>query len=632
MSSDGMSKFIKALTAAGELKIVDAAVSSKLEITEITDRISKLDHGGPALLFSNTGTDFPVLINALGSEKRIKIAFSNQSPIDISKEVLSLFQQLTSSSDDLLSKLKKIPELRKVARMMPKKKKGKGRCQEVIMSEVSLDKLPILTCWPADGGPFITFPLVHTLDPTTGSRNVGMYRMQVLSKKETGMHWHMHKTGARHFREYKKAGKRMPVAVALGGDPVYTYCATAPLPDGIDEYLLAGFIRKKPVRLVKCLTQEMWVPEDADFIIEGYVDPLENLVLEGPFGDHTGFYSLADYYPSFHVTAITHKKNAVYPATIVGIPPQEDAWIAQATEELFMDPLKLSMIPELTDFHLPVPGVAHNIGLFSIQPDYPGMGKKILNSVWGAGQMMFTKFGVVFDQTQDLRSYSDLAREFTKRVNPLKDILITNGPLDILDHSSDVLGIGGKMGVDASGQPEITEFPDSEALGTAIHKFRSYNPEVIHVSTELVDSGISFGLIICRKNEKLLAKRIFNEIVLDPSFGKIKFWVLTDINLQDMSWFDVTWIVGSNVDPSRDVFIKEMPGKPGAGILMIDATRKSKEYDQFLRDWPNPVVMNKETISLVNKKWPGYQLGPLLISPSERFAPLMRGDEAVAQN
>ncbi|MDX1285495.1 MAG: menaquinone biosynthesis decarboxylase, partial [Draconibacterium sp.] len=372
--------FIKALEGQGELIRIRDFVNPDLEITEITDRFSKLNEGGKALYFENTGTEFPLLINALGSEKRISLAFRRNSIAELEKEIEKLFKDLMSPKENLWDKLKLLPKLKDVSKWMPKKVKGKGTCQEVIMSDPDLGKLPVLKCWPADGGPFITLPGVHTVDPETGAPNLGMYRMQVFEKNLTGMHWHRHKTGANHFEKYKKMGKKMPVSVALGGDLIYTYAATAPMPENIDEYLLAGFLRKKPVKLVKCLTNDLYIPEDSDFVIEGYVDPEEDFIWEGPFGDHTGFYSLADWYPKFHITCITHRKDAIYPATIVGIPPQEDAYIGLATERIFLSPIRMTMVPELKDMTLPVAGVAHNFTIAQIEKTYPGQAVKVMNS------------------------------------------------------------------------------------------------------------------------------------------------------------------------------------------------------------------------------------------------------------
>jgi 4-hydroxy-3-polyprenylbenzoate decarboxylase len=354
MGYRNLQQFISELDNSGELIKIKEFADPELEIAEITDRISKLPGGGKALLFENTGTQFPVLINSMGSNSRICMALGISNLDEASEKISLLFNQLASEKSNFWQKLKMLPMLKEVSSLMPSKISRKGKCQEIIMNTPDLSKLPILKCWPLDGGRFVTLPLVHTIDPETGFKNTGMYRLQVFSANTTGMHWHRHKTGARHFEAYKKLGKKMPVAVSLGGDPAYTYAATAPLPENIDEYMFAGFLRKKKVELVKCITQEIYVPSDADFVLEGYIDPTEEYKLEGPFGDHTGFYSLEDYYPVFHVTCITHRKDAVYPATIVGVPPQEDAWIAKATERIFLSPIRMALVPEIIDMNLPV--------------------------------------------------------------------------------------------------------------------------------------------------------------------------------------------------------------------------------------------------------------------------------------
>ncbi|MBK5283914.1 MAG: UbiD family decarboxylase, partial [Bacteroidia bacterium] len=354
--------WIKTLEEAGELVRIREYVNPVLEIPEITDRVSKASgDGNKALLFENTGTGFPLLINSMGSEKRMAMALGVEKLDDVGKQIEELLKQLMKPKDSISEKLKMLPTLSAISSWMPKVKSGKGNCQDVVMQNPDITKFPVLKCWPEDGGPFLTLPIIHTKDPNTGIRNVGLYRMQVYEPTLTAMHWHRHKVSARHFAEHKKLGLKMPVAVALGGDPVNTYAATAPMPEGIDEYMLAGFIRKKKVELVQCLTQDVQVPADADIIIEGYIDPQEDFILEGPFGDHTGYYSLADYYPRFHITCITHRRDAVYPATIVGIPPQEDAWIGKATERIFLVPIKMTMVPEIVDMELPVEGVFHNL-------------------------------------------------------------------------------------------------------------------------------------------------------------------------------------------------------------------------------------------------------------------------------
>ena len=385
--------FILDLEKHHELIRVKEFVNPELEITEIVDRFSK--NNGPALLFEKTGTNFPLLINAFGSEKRMALALGVQHLDEVAKDIEQLFKSLMSPKDSITDKLKMLPQLAEIGSWMPKQVSGRGDCQQVIMQNPDLKKLPVMTCWPYDGGPFITLPVIHTNDPNTGQRNVGMYRMQVFDSRLTGMHWHKHKVSAKHFAEYKKLGKKMPVAVSLGGDPVYTYCATAPLPENVDEYMLAGFLRKKKVKLVKCLTQEIYVPNDADIIIEGYVDPNDELIWEGPFGDHTGYYSLADWYPRFHVTAITHRKDAVYPSTIVGVPPQEDAWLGKATERIFLAPIKMTVVPEIIDMEMPIEGVFHNLTIVKIKKDFAGQAQKVTNAMWGAGQMMFNKILIV---------------------------------------------------------------------------------------------------------------------------------------------------------------------------------------------------------------------------------------------
>ncbi len=631
MARSGSRVFIDQLRKNGELIEIDVSVNPKLQVCEITDRISKQKNGGKALLFTKTGTDFPILINSLGSLRRIEIAFGGKNPDELAQMLSQIAKGFIKSPSGLLGKIGLLPQLRRLGSWMPKKLKKRGVCQEVLMENPDLSKLPILTCWPHDGGPFITLPLVHTIDPENGSRNLGMYRMQVMDSTTTGMHWHMHKTGARHYKGYKSKGMIMPVAVALGGDPVYTYSATAPLPDGIDEYLLAGYIRQKRVNLVKCLTQDIWVPEDADIIIEGYVDPDEDLVDEGPFGDHTGFYSLADYYPRFHVTCVTHRKNAVYPATIVGIPPQEDAWIALATEKLFLPPLKISMIPELLDMHMPEAGVAHNLALFSINHDYPGQGKKVLNSIWGAGQMMFNKFAVVSGADTDIRNYSSLIKTVCRKVDPEKNLFFADGPLDVLDHSADVFAFGGKLGFDATGPDREEDFASREDILEKMAALRSNFPEIKSVNSELITDSIPIVIITFKKSRKNHCREIVEELLVQLDNEYIPFWVFVDHTVNDKDLHQLVWIVGNHVDPQRDVWVKADPKRTGRGRLFIDATRKTKNFDGFERKWPNPVLMDKATIDYVDNIWNSLRVGPLIPSPSSYYRPLEEPGDAVVK-
>src|SRR3984893_1087838 len=514
MAYKNLLQFIQVLEETGELVRIKAYVNPNLEIAEITDRISKTPNGGKALLFENTGYDFPVLMNAYGSEKRICLALGISHLDDIAKEIESLFKLLTRPKESILDKISLLPKLGQFASWMPKVRTGKGDCQEIIMKEPNLTKLPIITCWPKDGGPFITLPIIHTKDPNTHIRNVGMYRMQLFSPVLTGMHWHKHKVSAKHFSEYKKLNKRMPVAVALGGDPVYAYAATAPLPDNVDEYMLAGFLRKKKVELVRCLTQpELEVPADADIVIEGYVDPEEAPVWEGPFGDHTGYYSLPDWYPSFHVTAITHKKNAIYPATIVGIPPQEDAWLGKATERIFLAPMKMMMIPEIVDMEMPVEGVFHNLVIAQIHKTFAGHGQKVMSAMWGAGQMMFNKILVLVDEGVSITDYLSLAKYVLGNVNPATDITFAQGPMDVLDHSCSKLGFGGKMCIDGTKKFEeetderyATEgemfLPDSDWL--------SAFPEIKSVNRQLLEREIPCLIVSVLKTRKGQVRALHN--------------------------------------------------------------------------------------------------------------------------
>lgn len=635
MSYSGLNDFVLLLEQKGELVRISRKVATALEITEIVDRVSKSPGGGKALLFENNGTAFPLLINAYGSESRICLALGHHSLDQIGSEIESLFKQLAGPSGNLLDKLRLLPLLSKVASWMPKRKSGRGRCQEVVMEQPDLSRLPVLTCWPADGGPFITLPCVVTRDPETGIRNVGMYRMQVFGPDLTGMHWHKHKTGARHYQEYKKLGRRMPVSVVLGGDPAYTYAATAPLPDQIDEYLLAGFLRKKRVELVKCLTNDLEVPEDADFVIEGYVDPSEDLIWEGPFGDHTGFYSLADWYPKFHVTCLTHRKGAIYPATIVGIPPQEDAYIGLATEKIFLAPMKLTLVPELKDMYLPPDGVAHNLTLARIGKSYAGQALKAMNAMWGAGQMMFNKIMVVTDQENRWSDLTEFVRISCARVDPANDILFSSGPMDVLDHSASRFAFGSKMGIDATTKfpEEMGDVPASATLprSEACQSLTSLFAEVKTVNATLFDREIPVLIVGVAKDQGGGLAQLADQLLQNALLAQVKFLVLVDAELPVDNLHAVVWYVTGNIDPKRDCRIVKANSGKEVNHLVVDGTRKTMQADGFTRDWPNPVVSSPETIEKIDRIWPELGLGAATSSPSQVYHPLLRGDGAVSE-
>ncbi|TCS84139.1 menaquinone biosynthesis decarboxylase [Tepidibacillus fermentans] len=486
MAYRDLREYIQDLERNGLLKRIRTEVDPELEIAEITDRVSKMPGGGPALLFENVkGYDIPVLTNAMGSYDRIKLALEVDDLDDIGKRIMEFLDN--PSPTGLMAKIKTLPKLAEINSFIPKIVKS-GPVQEVVITDQpSLDKFPILKTWPQDGGKFITMPLVFTKDPETGTRNCGMYRMQVFDHQTTGMHWHKHKDGALHQHKLKKdkdKPRRMEVAVAIGADPAVIYSATAPLPPEIDEMLFAGFLRKSPVELVKCKTVDLEVPAHAEIVLEGYVD-VDELRMEGPFGDHTGYYSLADLYPVFHLTAITHRKNPIYISTLVGKPPQEDVYLGKATERIFLQLLKV-MVPEIKDMNMPPEGVFHNCVIVSIKKRYPFQAKKVMNALWGLGLMMLSKLIIVVDEEVDVQNVSEVAWRVFNNIDPRRDITIIDGPLDDLDHSSPMPFIGSKMGIDATkkwpSEGHTREWPDDVEMSTEIkalvdRKWKDYGIE-----------------------------------------------------------------------------------------------------------------------------------------------------------
>jgi 4-hydroxy-3-polyprenylbenzoate decarboxylase len=448
MAWDGMGAFVDALEQRGELVRVRRRVDPRLEIAAVADRVMKA--GGPALLFEDVpGSRFPLLINAFGTRRRMSMALGVDDLEEHARAIEELVRtRAPGSARELAQLAMKLPDLAHV----PPRAVSRAPCQEVVRTgdAVDLDALPILTCWPEDGGPFITLPQVITRDPETKVRNVGCYRMQKLDRKSTAMHWQVHKTGARHFRTAKEMKlDRLDVAVALGGDPALTYAATAPLPDGIDEWMFAGFLRRRAVGTIGCKTVDLEVPADADFVLEGYVDPREALVDEGPFGDHTGYYTPVDRFPRFHVTAVTHRKDAVFPATLVGPPPMEDAWLGKATERLFLPLLKM-IFPEVVDMNLPVEGAFHNLVLVSIKKQYPFHAARLAHGLWGSGQMSFSKVICVLDADVDVQNVGEVAWRLLANLDPKRDLAFVDGPIDQLDHGANQALWGSKVCIDAT--------------------------------------------------------------------------------------------------------------------------------------------------------------------------------------
>jgi len=452
---DTLAQFVSRLDQAGELVRIRQPVSLNLELCEVADRVMKQPGGGAALLFeqpilmNGQPSAFPVGINLFGSMRRMCIALGVDSLDDIGRRIDELLAMKVP--EGIIAKLALLPRLLEMGKFPPRTKRGGAPSQEIVWreTEVDLDKLPLMKCWPEDGGAYITFPMVITRDPKRGIRNVGMYRIMQTGKTTLAMHWQRHKVGAAHWREMAERGEKMAVCIALGADPPSMYSASAPLPPTVDEFLFAGFLRRDPVSLTKALTCDLEVPAEADFVIEGYIDPAEALVTEGPFGDHTGFYSLADLYPQVHVTAITMRRSPIFPATIVGRPPMEDFYLGHATERIFLPLLRLT-IPEIRDYHMPAEGIFHNLVFVSIKKEYPGQAYKVMNALWGQGLMSLAKVLVIVDEWVNVRDPQEAWWVALNNIDPQRDARFTMGPIDVLDHSSRTFTYGSKLGIDAT--------------------------------------------------------------------------------------------------------------------------------------------------------------------------------------
>jgi len=445
MPYDDLREFIRKLDGEGELARINQEISPILEMTEIADRVVK--SGGKAILFENPkGYDIPVLMNAFGTERRMKMALEVQNLEDIGERLVSLTKVRPTS---LIESLKSVGVLKELTPFMPKKVK-KGVCKEVVMDEPDLEKFPILKCWPEDAGRFITLPVVITRSPETGELNAGMYRMQVFDKKTTGMHWQIHKHGALHFKQLAEKGEdRLEVAVAIGVEPSVLYASTAPLPENISEFMFAGFIRKERVKMVECESVDLEVPANAEIVLEGYVE-LDELRTEGPFGDHTGYYTPPEPYPVFHITTITHREDPIYHATVVGKPPMEDKWLAKTTERAFLPIIKM-INSEIVDINLPTEAAFHNLAIISIRKRYPGHAKKAMFALWGMGMLSLTKIVIVVDDDVNVHNINEVLWAVTSRFDPARDVvIIPDAPVDSLDHSTYMPNLGGKLGIDAT--------------------------------------------------------------------------------------------------------------------------------------------------------------------------------------
>ncbi len=572
-----LQSYMKELSKRGLMTEVHVEVDPELEITEITDRISKKN--GNALLFHKVkGSKYPLLINAMGSFERLNLGFEVDSLDEIGDEIGSFFN--LGSYATWKGKFQAIPKFAPLPFLFPRTIR-KGACQEVVM-EPNLDLLPIIKCWPDDGGKYITLPLVFTKDPETGQQNVGMYRLQVYDQKTTGMHWHLHKDGREIYEKYRKIGKRMPVSVALGCDPTVIYAATAPLPKMIDEMIFAGYLKKRPVRMVKSISNEIKVPAEAEFVLEGYVD-LDELRTEGPFGDHTGYYSLEDEYPVFHIEKITSRKNPVYPTTIVGQPPMEDCYLGKATERIFRPLLKFQ-VPEVVDLDFPLEGVFHNCVIVSIRKKYPLHGKKIMNSLWGVGQMMYTKMLIIVDEDVNVHDYKEVALCVAKEVTKKSHVVLSEGPLDALDHASNRALQGFRVGIDATKKMEVEESGKSCFENEEFFEFLKK-----HVSIRNINK------------EQTRATKYLFEIATECK--EENFVILVDEWIDSTNLSEVMWKIFNNIDPKRDMICEERSDQ--TLFIGIDATKKGPK-DGLLRPWPDDIVMTPEVVEKVTKRWKEY--------------------------
>ncbi|EKY23255.1 menaquinone biosynthesis decarboxylase [Clostridium celatum] len=607
MAFKDIQAFMKKIEDKGQLKRITAEVDADLEITEITDRISK--KVGPALLFENVkGSKYPVLINAMGSYERMSMALGVEKLDDLQEDISELINIQNYVKIPRL--IKSVPRLFRLLSVFPWKLPVKGACQEVIELDPDLSTIPVLKCWPDDGGKFITLPLVMTKDPDTGVQNTGMYRMQIYDKNTTGMHWHWHKDGREIYDKYRKLGGKMPVSVAIGCDPAITFSAISPLPKMIDEMMFAGYLRKWPVKMVKSITNDIYVPADAEFILEGYVDVNEPLRLEGPFGDHTGYYSLADMYPVFHVTCITHKKNAVYPTTIVGRPPMEDCYMSIATERAFLPLLKM-IYPEIVDYSLPFEGVFHNCVIVSIKKRFPGHGKKIMNSLWGMGQMMYAKMIIVVDESINPHDVKAVAKQVFESIDMTRDLVFSEGPLDALDHASAQDHYGYRLGVDATKKFEVErkevkwnyKLKESKAL----NDYLLNNENIASFNYPIKDVLQGALIVSIKKKNPNDAKKIINELWAheDMKYNKLLIIVDEDVDANDVS--KAAWKVFNNIDAKRDLVVSEVNLEDNnfGHRIGIDATKKW--YDEgHTREWPDDIVMCDEIKEKVTKRWREY--------------------------
>ena len=591
----GLNRAIELLKRNNELKIIDEPLDIYLEIPHLAYAEVKKQNGGKALLFTNPidtkrGKKFQesVLMNIFGSYRRCELLFG-RSIESVANEIEKLLHLKPPAS--FMEKISMAKELFALKDIFPKRLKTKGDCQQIILKDEAIDlyELPVLTTWEGDGGPFITMGQVYTQSLDGEMVNLGMYRLQVYDKQRLGMHWQIHKDSSHFFDQYQKAGKKMPVSVAIGGDPLYTWCATAPLPYGVNELLLYGLIKKEPAQLVRSLTTPLYIPKDVDYVIEGWVDP-DRFEIEGPFGDHTGYYTLKEPYPVMEVSCITKKKKPTYLATVVGKPPLEDKYMGWATERIFL-PLLKTTAPDLIDYHMPEAGAFHNLILAKMQPLYKGHAKQFMHAFWGAGQMSFVKHAIFLDEKAPrLTNYESIAIYILDRLSP-KSLFISEGILDALDHSSAEALVGGKLGIDVTVAKTLVDEPVLLGNDELLENVQKLVPDIVNLNQFMRVTRNPITVMAVKKNKN--AKAYFNALL--PLANHLRVVVFVDEEKNDISNpYMLIWRVTNNLDAQRDIFVSGL-------MIGVDGTNKN-ELDGYTREWPGDVECTKDVIERLKSK------------------------------
>jgi len=604
VSTVDLRSFIALLEARGELRRITAPVSPHLEAAAIADRVVK--QGGPALLFENVvGHDIPVVMNLFGTRERMALALGVERLDDVGDRLRSLLDVRLGGG--LMGLMSNLPKLREVAALPPKRvRTGPVRQRVLSGDEVDLGRLPVLTTWPGDAGPFITLPLVISRDPIEGDVNVGMYRMQVWDRNTTAMHWQRHKTGARHLANAKEAGVRLEVAVALGGDPALIYAATAPIPPVpfLNEFSLTGFLRGRSVEVIKGFSVDLDVPANAEIVLEGYVDPEEPWREEGPFGDHTGFYTLTDLYPAFHVTAITMREDPIYPATVVGPPPMEDAYLIEASERIFLVPAQL-ILPEIVDYHMPPAGIAHNLVNVRINKSFPGQAYKVANGLLGLGQMMFAKVVLVTDDPElAVTDHKGFWSGVLARALPGRDSQFAKGPIDVLDHSSRAFGYGSKLIID--GTLKHDEEGGHEPFEANAERPAKQLPPHAEIVAQHQHAG-GFWFITTSKSRASQGRHLGEWAARQPAAEGVRLIAVVDDATDPRDFEQSIWTLLNNIDPERDVQViaDGLSGGYDSSVarFVMDGTPKLPE-EGFARGWPEKLVMSEDVKLRVDELWP----------------------------